>query len=187
MIGNLRWLAMPWQGILDHFHKRRGCSHWQRWCPCIKPAMERSKTDWMKAAGKQRLRGTKASLHAYLKFSPMNYISVSIPIFCLISIIFENSIINYYPPDWDLQGDHSLLHTNNLREIDPYSRKVYYLDDPVHLLVSCIEVVTNYELRLEHQVFGAITKDHNFVHQVFGAAPGIVRVWTTDGPSCCSN
>ena len=48
----------------------------------------------------------------------------------------------------------------------------YYLDDPVHLLVSCIEVVTNYELRLEHQVFGAITRDHNFVHQVFGAVAG---------------
>ena len=58
-----------------------------------------------------------------------------------------------------------MLQADNLRGIDPYSRKVYYLDDPVHLLVSCIEVVTNYELRLEHQVVGAITRDHNFVHQ----------------------
>ncbi|QHO19243.1 uncharacterized protein DS421_11g327190 [Arachis hypogaea] len=41
----------------------------------IKPAMERSKTDWMKIAGKQRFRGTKASPFAYLKFSPMNYIN----------------------------------------------------------------------------------------------------------------
>ncbi|KAL1321707.1 hypothetical protein AAHE18_14G146400 [Arachis hypogaea] len=36
--------------------------------------MERSKTDWVKIAGKQRFRGTKASLFAYLKFSPMTYI-----------------------------------------------------------------------------------------------------------------
>ena len=49
--------------------------------------------------------------------------------------------------------------------------RFYYLDDPVHLLVSCIEVVTNYELRLEHHVDGAID-DHNFVHQVFGAVVG---------------
>ena len=50
--------------------------------------------------------------------------------------------------------------------------RFYYLDDPMHLLVSCIEVVTKYELRLEHQVFGAIFRDHNFVHQVFGAVAG---------------
>ena len=124
--------------------------------------MERSKIDWMKTAGKQRFRGTNASLCAYLKVSPMIYISISI---LILLLNFENSITILYPPDGDLQGDHSLLHTNNLRGIDPYSRKVYYLDDPVHLLVSCIEVVTNYELRLEHQVFGAITRDHNFVHQ----------------------
>ncbi|QHO35277.1 hypothetical protein DS421_9g274160 [Arachis hypogaea] len=67
--------------------------------------MERSKKDWMKTVGKQRDGRDKASPYAYLKFSPMNYIN-----------------------------DHSLLHTNNLRGIDPYSRKVYYLDDPVHLL-----------------------------------------------------
>ena len=100
--------------------------------------MERSKTDWMKTAGKQRFRGTKASLCAYLKFSPMIYISISI---LILLYNFENSITILYPPDWDLQDDHSLLHTNNLRGIDPYSRKVYYLDDPVHLLVSCNEVV----------------------------------------------
>ena len=56
------------------------------------------------------------------------------------SINLENSITILYPPDGDLQGDHSLLHTNNLRGIDPYSRKVYYLDDPVHLLVSCAKL-----------------------------------------------
>ena len=100
---------------LDHFHKRIGCSHWPRWClqmishavtahrtiftermksshwqwwcPYIKPAMERSRTDWMKTAGKQRFRRTKASLYAYLKFSPMNYISTSILIFYLFIII----------------------------------------------------------------------------------------------------
>ncbi|QHO46516.1 uncharacterized protein DS421_6g188130 [Arachis hypogaea] len=33
---------------------------------------------------------------------------------------------------------HNLLHTNNLCGIDPYSRKVYYLDDPVHLLGECL-------------------------------------------------
>ena len=55
----------------------------------IKLAMERSKTDWMKAAGKQRFRGMKASLFAYLKFSPMIYISISIPI---LLINFENPI-----------------------------------------------------------------------------------------------
>ena len=69
----------------------------------------------------------------------MNYISISILIFYLL-LIFENSITIWYPPDWDLQGDHSLLQADNLRGIDPYSRKVYYLDDPVHLLVSCAKL-----------------------------------------------
>ena len=66
--------------------------------PYIKLAMERSRNDWMKIAGKQRFRGTKASLFAYLKFSPMNYISISILIFYLL-LIFKNSITILYPPD----------------------------------------------------------------------------------------
>ena len=33
-------------------------------------------------------------------------------------------IIHLNSPDWDLQDDHSLLHTNNLYGIDPYSCKV---------------------------------------------------------------
>ncbi|QHN77234.1 uncharacterized protein DS421_19g650880 [Arachis hypogaea] len=84
--------------------------------------MERSKTDWMKIAGKQRFRGTKASPFAYLKFSPMNYITCFIP---TISVGFD---------PYSHKDDHSLLQANNLRGIDPYSRKVYYLDNPVHLL-----------------------------------------------------
>ena len=51
--------------------------------PYIKLAMERSRTDWMKTAGKQRFKGTKASLYAYLKFSLMNYISISILVYVL--------------------------------------------------------------------------------------------------------
>ena len=62
----------------------------------IKLAIERSKIDWMKIAGKQRFRGTKASLFAYLKFSPMSYISISI---LILLINFENPITILYPPD----------------------------------------------------------------------------------------
>ena len=64
--------------------------------PYIQLAMERIRTGWMKTAGKQRIRGTKASLYAYLKFSPMIYISISI---LTILSFFENSIIILYPPD----------------------------------------------------------------------------------------
>ena len=76
------------------------------------------------------------------------------------------------PPDWDLQDKHSLLQADNLRGIDPYSRKVYYLDDPVHLLVSCAELWQSVIHVWELQVFGSIVDDHNFVHQVFGAVAG---------------
>ena len=69
------------------------------------------------------------------------YISISIPFYFPIIINFRKPINLFNLPNWDLQGDHSLLHTNNLCGIDPYSRKVYYLDDPVHLLVSCIKIV----------------------------------------------
>jgi len=48
--------------------------------------MERSKKDWMKTVGKQRDGRDKASPFAYLKFSPMNYISISIFTLCFIRI-----------------------------------------------------------------------------------------------------
>ena len=94
-----RWLAMPWQSIWIIFTERMGCSHWQRWCPYRKLAMERSKTDWMKTAGKQRFRGTKASPYAYLKFSPTIYISISIFNFCLFIIIIRK-LHNHLISDW---------------------------------------------------------------------------------------
>ena len=50
------------------------------------------------------------------------------------------------------------FNTNNLRGIDPYSRKVYYLDDPVHLLVSCAEL-QKCDCNFVHQVFGAVARD----------------------------
>ena len=109
--------------------------------PYIQLAMERSKKDWVKAVGEQASLSHTVSPFAYLKVSSMNYISISIFILCFIYYYFRNLYNHLNPPNWDLQDDHSLLHTNNLRGIDPYSRKVYYLDDPVHLLVSCIEVV----------------------------------------------
>ena len=80
-----RWLPMMWQSIGDVFTERMGGSHWQRWNPCIQLAMERSKKDWMKTVGKQRDGRDKASPFAYLKFSPMNYISISIFIFMFYS------------------------------------------------------------------------------------------------------
>ncbi|QHN92738.1 Photosystem II protein [Arachis hypogaea] len=40
----------------------------------------------------------------------------------------------------EVQEEQNLLQADNLRGIDPYSRKVYYLDDPVHLLVSCAKL-----------------------------------------------
>jgi len=52
--------------------------------PNIQLAMEMSMNDWMKAVEKQRFRRNKASPYAYLKFSPMNYISISI----LFSVIY---------------------------------------------------------------------------------------------------
>ena len=134
---------------LDHFHKRMGCSHWQRWCPYIKPAIERSKTDWMKTAGKQRFRGMKASLYAYLKFSPMIYISVSILILVLTSKtpllfyiglteIYKVTIACFIPT---ISVGSTLTHV-----------RFYYLDDPVHLLVSCAKLwnrIKNMNVRIE--------------------------------------
>ena len=52
--------------------------------PNIQLAMEMSKKDWIKTVGKQRDGRDKASSYAYLKFSPMNYISISIFILCFI-------------------------------------------------------------------------------------------------------
>ena len=73
-----RWLAVRWQRIWTIFTERTDGSHWQRWSPNIQLAMERSMNDWMKAIGKQRFRRSKASPYAYMKFSPMNCISISI-------------------------------------------------------------------------------------------------------------
>ena len=58
----------------------------------LKLAMERSKKDWMKTVGKQRDRRDKASSYAYLKFSPVNYISISIFIFMFYSYILHNHL-----------------------------------------------------------------------------------------------
>ena len=136
-----RWIVVPWQGALNIFTERMGGSHWQRWNPCIQLAMERSKKDWMKTVGKQRDGRNTASPYAYLKFPLLIYISISIP-FYFIYLYLSNLITFDFmsPLNWDLQDDHSLLHTNNLCGIDLYSRKVYYLDDPVHLLVSCAKL-----------------------------------------------
>ena len=49
-------------------------------------------------------------------------IQVSIFYFNYILLIKTHDHLN--PPDWDLQDDHSLLQADNLRGIDPYSRKV---------------------------------------------------------------
>ena len=51
--------------------------------PYIQLAMERSKKDWMKTVGKQKDGRDKASPYAYLKFLPMNYISISILFYVL--------------------------------------------------------------------------------------------------------
>ena len=140
--------------------------------PYIQLAMERSRKDWMKTAGKQRFRGTKASPYAYLKFSPMNYISIFIFILCFIHLLIINTHNHLNPPDWDLQDDHSLLQADNLRGIDPYSRKVYYLDDPVHLLVSCARLWRKCWVINAHTKLNAIIRDHNFAYHVFGAIAG---------------
>ena len=70
------------------------------------------------------------------------------------------------------------FNTNNLRGIDPYSRKVYYLDDPVHLLVSCAKLcnamVLNTKFLDSSPEIICVVKsiDHNFTYQVFGAVAG---------------
>ena len=110
----------------------------------IKPAMERNETDWMKIAGKQRFRRNESisirlseiltnELHKYLyPYSIIYYSKTSLSIYICLTEICKVTIACFIP-------------TISVG-FDPYSRKVYYLDDPVHLLVSCIEVVTNYEL-----------------------------------------
>ena len=110
--------------------------------------MERSTHDWKKTIGKQRLRGNKASPYAYLKFSLMNCISISILFYVLFLFLLSKPYNHLNLPDWDLQDDHSLLQADNLRGINPYSRKVYYLDDPVHLLVSCAELWQRVEITI---------------------------------------
>ncbi|QHN86300.1 uncharacterized protein DS421_16g544950 [Arachis hypogaea] len=102
--------------------------------------MEGSTHDWMKTIEKQRFRSNKVSPNAYLKFPPMNYISMIILIYILF--IFQLSKII----------------TNRVRLTKIYrmtiacfkltisvgstlTRVRYYLDDPVHSLVSCTGVV----------------------------------------------
>ena len=83
-----RWLAMPWQGALNIFTERTGLYPLTTVMPNIQLAMERSKKDWMKTLGKQRDGRDKASPYTYLKFSPMNYISISIFTLCFIYFLF---------------------------------------------------------------------------------------------------
>ena len=95
--------------------------------PNIKLGRERSMNDWMKAIEKQKFRRNKASSYAYLKFSLMNYISISILFYVLF--IFQLSILHNHLnlPDLDLQDDHSLLQADTLCGIDLYLRKVLLL------------------------------------------------------------
>ncbi|KAL4275616.1 hypothetical protein AHAS_Ahas20G0125000 [Arachis hypogaea] len=72
--------------------------------------------DWKKAIGKQRFRRNKASLYAYLKFLPMNYIN-----------------------------DHSLLQADSLCGIDPYSRKISKSLAPLLMItISCTNINPNF-------------------------------------------
>ena len=56
------------------------------------------------------------------------------------------------------------FNTNNLRGIDPYSRKVYYLDDPVHLLVSCAKLCN--AMVLNTKFLGFMTGDYESCEKV---------------------
>ena len=121
--------------------------------PYIQLAMERSKKDWIKAVGKQRFGRNTTPPYTYLKFPPMNYISISIfnfmfysfitiPIWVCLTKIYKVTIACFRST---ISVGSTLTHVR------------YYLDDPVHLLVSCAELQKC---------------DCNFVHQVFGAVAG---------------
>jgi len=116
--------------------------------------MERRKKDWMKTVGKQR--DGREGIFIRLSEVPTNELHKYLYLYLSVLCVYHHTHLSL--PDWDLQGDHSLLHTNNLCGIDPYSRKVYYLDDPVHLLVSCAKLCLCHGI--EHQVFGFITGDY---------------------------
>ena len=108
--------------------------------PNIKLAMERSMNDWKKAIGKQRFKGNKASSYAYLKstnelhkylylyfmfYSSFNYQS-SITIYICLTEIYKVTIACFKPT---VSVGSTISHVR------------YYLDDPVHLLVSCAKLL----------------------------------------------
>ena len=156
--------------------------------PNIQLAMERSKKDWMKTVGKQRDGRDKASPYAYLKFSPMNYISISIFILCFIhkssitiwiclTEIYKMTIACFIPT---ISVGSTLT---RVRFITWTTQCTCWL-----VVRSCEK-----ELRLWTCVlsfFGAVTKEWIITiscTKFLAPLPGIVRVWTTDGSSCCSD
>ena len=112
--------------------------------------MERSKKDWMKTVGKQRFRRWSISkpqpiLHYCKTSNHFMFFCFSQSILIIPDIltkIYKITIACFKPT---ISVGSTLTHVR------------YYLDDPVHLLVSCAELQKC---------------DCNFVHQVFGAVAG---------------
>ena len=93
--------------------------------------------EWLDEDSRKAERRKGQSISIHLSEILTNELHKYLYLYLYVLFIIHNQL---NPPDWDLQGDHSLLQADNLRGIDPYSHKVYYLDDPVHLLVSCAKL-----------------------------------------------
>ena len=155
--------------------------------PNIQLAMERSKKDWMKTVGKQRDGRDQASPYAYLKFPPMNYISISIFIFMFYSSfitiwvcltkIYKVTIACFIPT---ISVGSTLTRVRFITWTTQYTCWLV-----VRSCVYAMVLNTKFLDSLPGIIWVVKSIDHNFVHQVLAPLPGIVRVWTTDGSSCC--
>ena len=155
--------------------------------PNIQLAIERSMNDWMKTIGKQKFRRNKASSYAYLKFSPMNCISIFIFILCFIhksfitiwiclTEIYKMTIACFIPT---ISVGSTLTHVRFI---------TWTTQCTCWLVVSKLWQLW---IKIRAPSFGAITRICSSLEitisctKFLAPLPGIVRVWTIDGLFCC--
>ena len=137
---------------------------------------------WMKTVGKQRDGRDQASLYAYLKFLPMNYISISIfifmfyafitiPIWVCLTKIYKVTIACFIPTI----------------SVGSTLTRVRFITWTTQC--TCWLVVRSCDKELRLQLCVPCWWRHWWSQisctKFLAPLPRIVRVWTTDGSSCC--
>ena len=101
--------------------------------------MEGSTHDWKKTIGKQRFKSNKASPNAYLKFPPMNCISILFYFMFYLSFNYQN-LITIWIRLTEIYKMTIACFKPTISVGSTLTHVRYYLDDLVHLLVSCAEM-----------------------------------------------